>query len=322
MKIALTILVFLTLGTVYAQSQKANSALLDELSSTQYIAVDTQRKYINTAVQYAEQSAIKFTHGGECQSSCPYGCCESGESLMYEGAVFMMFNNLSTARAEQSYQRAQQACQTYNKVAVSPKDCNAEVKPFEKTKPESSWFDDKGFCKATAPSECAFIRASIGGSVFASKSTNCKKRNPPCQVDFYNAYKFDQDGNLIVKFNNKSVKLTKDSFKDKNSLVSAGVASKLAEQLLSQYQKLDKAMGLEEEFYSKTSSENLLERNGAEAQQSGEPRSENFVYKVEKIFKDDVLTVRYNGESIHVSTENIFKIIKQRYKENERTLLP
>ena len=262
--------------------------------------------------------------------SCPEGCCDSSAGLVLEGGMFMLLNNQATTQSKSHQLVARESCNIYNKFAVTPKNCAAEVKPFDLTKPDASWFDDKGKCKSSAPPECKMISLVPGSSIYASKQINCKKNTEnPCDQDFYSTYKSNPDGSITVKTSGKPVNLSIDSFKNINSLTKAGVPSELAESLLSQFGKIKKDIlgnskielaSLNSSFMKKEDPKSLNSEQVLD--QMNSTHVNVYDTPVEKRIPAENLTRNFNGEPIHVSTSNIFEIMASRYKKTAATLLP
>ena len=299
---------------------------ISQLTEVQQKNKLAQLQYSVAAVKLAQEGASNFAHGGECKLSCPFGCCDSSEGLIYEGGVFMLLNSQATMQSRTHQLVAKVACETSNKYAATPKNCAVEVKPFDATKPDAIWFDDKGKCKPTAPAECVIISLIPGSSVFSSSGVNCKKNSTaPCADDFYSTYKSNPDGSLTIKTSaSKSVKLSIESFKSPQSLVAAGVPSELAESLLSQFGKLQKkVMGNAEAGLLAANrpaqkfelENNLKPSEVSEIMKSSDGRSE-------KPAKGESLTTNFRGESIHIWSANIFEVISIRYQKISGSLLP
>lgn len=313
-----------TLSTV--QGGDTISQLTDVQQKNKY----AQLQYSVAAVKLAQEGASNFAHGGECKLSCPYGCCDSSDGLIYQGGVFMLLNSQATMQSRTHQLVAKEACETSNKFAVSPKNCATEVKPFDVTKPAANWFDEKGKCKPNAPADCIIISLIPGSSVFGTKGVNCKKNsNAPCADDFFSTYVSNPDGSVTIKTSPaKSVKLTVESFKSLQSLLAAGVPSELADSLLSQFAKIQKkVMGnsgadllassrLAQKFEPEKS---LKASDIAEGLKGGATET---VANAEKPAKGESLTKNFRGEAIHIWSANIFEVMSNRYKKTSGSLLP
>lgn len=301
---------------------------LDQLTEVQQKNKMAQGTYTIAAVKLAQEGAYKFAHGGECQLSCPFGCCDSSDGLVLEGGLFMVLNNQATMQARTHQLVATEACNTFNKISAAAKNCAAEIKPFAFTKPEPNWLDDKGKCKSGAPSECQLIAMMPGSAVFRNKQVNCKKNKAaPCAQDFYSTYTTNGDGSVSIKTSKRTVKLDADSLKDAKSLVAAGVPSDMAEALLAQFGLMQKKLGnakadllalnqstqkLAEPVKNLETAE-VLAAVGKVAAMPGEQKEKPGRESLQK---------SYRGEFIHVSTSNIFEVMTLRYKKTLDTLLP
>lgn len=331
----LKIILFLIPGAVWSQqpsqpdnSQKLSSvqggSLTDQLTELQQKNKYSQVKYSLAAVQLAQEAARKFEHGGECQASCPVGCCDSGEGLIYEGGLFMLLNTQAKTQAKTNQIAALKACGVYNKIAMQAKDCNAEVKPFDLTVPEKNWYDDKGKCKSSAPPECKMISLLPGSSIFTKKGVNCiRSADNPCTQDFYSTFKTNPDGSVSIKTDKKTVRLTFESFADKKSLLATGIPIDFADQLLKEFKMAEKNNKLDT-----INEPALVKQLNEELNKAQSPQQEAEVLKKQSVkinldgfISDESLTINYNGEPIHISKGNIFKIITNRYKKTTSSLL-
>jgi hypothetical protein len=302
---------------------------LEQLNEVQQKNKYGQIHYVGVAVKMAEQAAEKFVHGSECQASCPEGCCDSGDGLVYEGGLFMLLNTQATLQSKQHEMIARESCAIYNKYANTPKDCSKEVKPFDITKPDSNWYDDKGKCKTGAPAACAVISLFPGSGIFGSKQVNCKKNTEnPCEQDFFSTYKSNPDGSISIKSGSKTVKLSMDSFKNTSALISAGIPADLAESLLTQFKVAQNKTFTNVKMIASTNNTHLKDDSSKpvnasqelELVTSREPSS--YAASESEAQVQDGLTKRFNGELIHASSSNIFEVMTKRYQKTTESLLP
>lgn len=303
---------------------------ISQLTEVQQKNKYAQLQYSVAAVKLAQEGASNFAHGGECKLSCPFGCCDSSDGLIYQGGVFMLLNSQATMQSRTHQLVAKEACETSNKFAASPKNCAAEVKPFDVTKPEANWFDDKGKCKPNAPADCILISLIPGSAVFGTKGVNCKKNsNAPCADDFFSTYKSNPDGSVTIKTSPaKSVKLSIESFKSLESLLAAGVPSELADSLLSQFSKIQKkvignisgGMLASNRPVQKFEPEKSL--NNSAISEGLRGTAVEALATTEKPVKGDSLTKDFRGEAIHIWSANIFEVMSNRYQKTSGSLLP
>lgn len=224
------------IGLISAQATVV-AGRLDDLTHIQQRNNYGQQQMTLSAIHFAQQAALKYQYGGECATSCPLGCCASADTLKSEGGVFMLLNSQATALAEAHHISALSACESYNRVAVTPKSCSTEIESFNTTMPEAGWFDEKGKCKSSVPETCAIITSIPGGSVFGNAKVNCQKSGK-CTDDFYSSCVKNADGSVSIKMSDRTVKLSIDNFKDKDSLIKAGVAYDKADAMLSQFKEV------------------------------------------------------------------------------------
>lgn len=331
------LILFVFSQTVLAQQsdeEKNLSSLQNKQIAAQLTEVEQKNKYgqihyAGIAIKMAQQAAEKFAHGGECVASCPEGCCDAGTSLVYEGGMFMLLNTQATMQSKEHQLIAKESCVVHNRYANNARDCAKEVKPFDVTKPEANWFDDKGKCTFGAPSECKLISMVPGSSIFTSSQVNCKKNSAnPCGLDFYTTYKSNPDGSITIRTSNKSVKLTIDSFKDKAALIAAGIPVIQAEALLAQFKEVSrKSFPNGKVAYIALNREQIKEElskgvNPAAAfeQLARQPAAYN--PETLEVMPEEGLTKNFNGELIHAKGSNIFEVMSKRYQKTTQSLLP
>lgn len=283
-----------------------------------------QKNALSNAIQLAQSSANKYEHGSECALSCPVGCCAASDNLVLQGGVDMFFNGQETIRANSHYVSGMQACVMYNQMSINQKNCAAEIQSTTATVPDKTWYDSNGLCKAGAPRDCTILSTVPGGNIFNDPMVNCEKTGQ-CKKDFYSTYQRNADGSLDVKLKNKSVHLSKESFKDKNSLIAAGVPSQMAEKLLANYNKIVNALNIQVNQYTVLAQTkkvvpgvtigtkaNLVAITPPSAMQKPAP-----VFDPRANF--DKLTINYNGEAIHIAQSNIFTVVTMRYRASADT---
>lgn len=303
---------------------------ISQLTELQQKNKYAQLQYSVAAIKLAQDGASSFTHGGECKLSCPFGCCDSSDGLIYQGGVYMLLNSQATMQSRTHQLVAKQACETSNKYAATPKNCAAEVKPFDVTKPDANWMDEKGKCKPNAPADCMIISLIPGSSVFGTKGVNCKKSSVPCADDFYSTYKSNPDGSLTIKTSpSKSVNLSIESFKSLESLLAAGVPAEFAESLLGQFSKIQKKVmgnvgtGLMAAGRPVQKFEPEKTLKGSELAETIQSSSAVAAAgDSEKPLRGDSLTKNFRGEAIHVWSANIFEVMSNRYQKTSGSLLP
>lgn len=303
---------------------------ISQLTELQQKNKYAQLRYSVAAVKLAQEGASNFTHGGECKLSCPFGCCDSSDGLIYQGGVYMLLNSQATMQSRTHQLVAKQACETSNKYAVTPQNCAAEVKPFDVTKPDANWMDEKGKCKPNAPADCIILSLIPGSSVFGTKGVNCKKSSVPCADDFFSTYKSNPDGSLTIKTSPaKSVKLSIESFKSLESLLAAGVPAEIAESLLSQFSKIQKKVigniGTGQMAASRPPQKFEPDKSlkGSELTETTQSRgAAEAAGNSEKPVRGDSLTKNFRGEAIHIWSANIFEVMSNRYQKTSGSLLP
>ncbi|MBY0553331.1 hypothetical protein K2P97_02300 [bacterium] len=330
---------FLTLvafaQTAFAQ-QSNDEKNLSSLQSKQIVSQMTeveqknkygQAHYAGVAIKMAVEAAEKFAHGGECAASCPEGCCDAGAGLVYEGGMFMLLNTQATMQSKEHQMIATESCNVRNRYANTYRDCSKETKGIDLTKPESSWYDDQGKCKSTSPAECKLISFIPGASVFTSKQVNCKKNaSNPCGIDFYSAYKSNPDGSITIRMSNKLVRLTMDSFKNKDALIAAGIPYAQAETLLARFNETSKkSFPNGKAAYVAVNRAQLKEElnkgiNPVAGFEEPSRQPATYTEAVQAVTQDG-LTKNFNGELIHAKGSNIFEVMSKRYQKTTDSLL-
>ena len=327
------ILSFFFLATLTFAQDPAGSSVLSELATVRNKSQDGQAKMLIVGTQFTQQAAFKYSHGNDCQKSCPLGCCGSGNNLVVEGAAFLVLNDQATLQAEIHQLAAFEACRVYNQLASAPSDCSALKSPVLATTPQSSWYDSKGQCKATAPPECVIIGAVPGSEIFGKPDFNCQKFGK-CEADFYTTYTKNSDGSYSVKLGGtagspeKVIKLTAESFKNKNVLIAAGVSPDYAAGLSQRFDRnrqylaavSGRAIGSKAAVSASTGGDVAVSEKVEASQQKIYSAAAGNRSKVKVV--GDYLTIDFNGEPIHIEGTDIFKIISLRYNKQEDSFIP
>ena len=132
------------------------------------------------------------------------------------------------------------------------------------------------------------------------------------------------------------MKLSMDSFKDKTSLMAAGVSGDYADSMMNRFKGMQNtlfAKGISAQMVDLAklksgSNQNPSSGQGSNQvgslsqQDSANDRYATIRQQARGISSADPLTVNYNGEAIHINSADIFKVISTRYNANLPTLLP
>ncbi|MBC7741307.1 MAG: hypothetical protein H7061_03865 [Bdellovibrionaceae bacterium] len=320
---------FVTILILCGSAQAAPAAsqgINTQLGDIQFKNQKEQENSLVRSVQYGNNSAVKFEHGSECVQSCPFGCCSAGNDLIDEGGTYFLLNQQSILQAQLHHDSALQACISSNQLSTTQKDCSAEIKPNFPTIPQSTWLDDKGLCKSSAPAACTIITGFPNSQVYSSPTVNCKISGK-CKNDFFSTYTANADGSVTIKTSDRTVRLTVAMFKDKNLLIAGGISPTHAEELMGKFNDNMKLIssansGLSPSGLANSSapasaaglsaSTNTYGENAAQLNRTGlESKSDPTSF--------ETLTVNFNGEPIHISGSNIFKVIANRYKASAAT---
>ena len=237
--VLLTLLFFSDLALT---AQDADLSIMKDTSTTgsmdeiQRKNVFSLEQYSLAAVQLAKNSMMQYAHGTDCQGSCPLGCCDSGDGLMFESGLFTMLNQASNTQAAEHRLSALQACAAYNKLSSSQKNCAAEISELSHFTPQASWYDDKGRCSSNAPKECKIMEGlnvspfqNIGSQgCTGTQSTSCSKK-------FFEDIKLNPDGSINLKTSTGIKKVTLQDFADQKSLIKLGLSADIAKSLSQKY---------------------------------------------------------------------------------------
>lgn len=224
---------------VFAQEADL-STIVDRTGTGSMIEVQKKNiygheQYSIAAVQLAKNSMMQFVHGSECQSSCPLGCCDSGEGLMYEAGLFSMLNHAANTQASEHRNSAMQACLTFNKISSAQKNCAAEISPLTQFVPKASWYDDKGKCLSNAPKECQ-IMESLSVSPYVNISKSCSVAgNVNCTKKFFDDFRLNPDGSMMIKLPTGTKKISLSDFADSEKLVKLGLSPDKAKSLVQKF---------------------------------------------------------------------------------------
>ncbi len=316
-------------------AQEADLATIVDKSGTGSM-IEVQKKnvqghelYSIAAVQLAKNSMMQFVHGSECASSCPLGCCDSGEGLMYEAGMFSMLNHAANAQASEHRNSAMQACQTFNKLSSAQKNCAAEISPLTQFVPKVSWYDDKGKCLPSAPKECQ-IMESLSVSPFANISKSCSTTgNVNCTKKFFDDFKLNSDGSLMLKMPTGTKKISLSDFADAEKLVKMGLDSDRAQSLVKKFSQSSGFLKVKSHAAASDPMRPLPSQTEFETKQSTDQT------QIEESYADLNQTARRLRDSTRLpaasevqrklgddpvgrSEENIFSMIQQRYLVNDQ----
>lgn len=314
----------------FAQSSDDSIAQLQEQSTTLGLLSEALHKNMYGVNQYAtaaailsKEAVIKFGHGSECNTSCPDGCCASGDSLLLESALYTLMTDKANSQISFFIRSASGACDSYNKASPpSQKDCGKEVTSMSTFMPQPSWYDDNGACKAGAPPECAFIEQFTLGDQFKSSSQSVcgAYKNEPCGgiKSYFKAVQFNKDGSINFKFNGVSKRISISDFENPVKLKSMGFSEKVIGRISNEFKALNQQVfknnyapsipsfvpgniqGLAEASMAAQDVQTKLGAVQADRSPSG--------------LTKDQLSKHLGEDPIGFSEQNIFKMINMRYQ--------
>lgn len=322
----LALITFLFVSGLALANPQADLSTISDTTATGSIE-EIQRKnvysheqYSLAAVQLAKNAMMQYAHGSECQGSCPLGCCDSGDGLLFESGLFTMLNLASSTQAAENRQSALQACLAYNKLSSTQKDCAAEISPLAKFVPQVGWYDDKGRCSPTTPKECQ-IMEGFNVSPFKNIGPSCAgTQNTACAKNFFENIKLNSDGSITIKTSAGAKKVTLQDFSDPKNLVKLGLSVDTAKSLTQKYSqntaqlKLTSATRLS--YYNSQSVHS--DSNLSENPQNQIPKQKNLGF--ESADQNDIrrpsttdLHLILGDDPIGRPDDDLFKMIQKRY---------
>lgn len=291
--------------------------------------VHGHEQYSIAAVQLAKNSMMQFVHGSECASSCPLGCCESGEGLMYEAGLFSMLNHAANTQAAEHRNSAMQACLTFNKLSSAQKNCAAEISPLTQFVPKVSWYDDKGKCLSSAPKECQ-IMESLSVSPYANISKSCSVAgNVNCTKKFFDDFKLNPDGSMMIKLASGTKKISLSDFTDSQKLVKLGLGPDKAKDLVQKFSQTSGFLKVKPQVAASSSSLALASQTQFETKQSTDQtpleetsadlsQNERRLGDSTRLPSASEVQRKLGDDPVGRSEENIFSMIQQRYLVNDQ----
>lgn len=325
-----------------AEEDKANAsaanqdiAKVNDTSATGSMA-EIQKKnedgnvlYKVAGVALAGLAVKNFTSAQGCAASCPWGCCPAAGVFAAAGAAFLLLNGKANNQADQHAASANEACKTFNQLSSAQKDCSGAGTTTQTIPPVTTWYDNEGKCKATAPPECKNIAGTGSGSTTTKIPSNCKDASGKpisCVTAGLGSFKQNPDGSIKVKTPSGYKTYTIADFADKKSMMAAGLTAAQADALMDQlYGKnsiLAKA-GLEakdlakqdkkfSDFGNVGSGTNVI--NLDETKNANKKFGEKLDPSADgRRPSSEGLTREFNGDLIGAAGDDIFTMMKRRY---------
>jgi hypothetical protein len=314
-------------------SQLSDKSGTGSMTEIQKKNVFGHEQYSLAAVQLAKNSMMQFVHGSECQNSCPVGCCDSGDGLMYEASMFSMLNHAANTQAAQHRFSAMQACQTFNKLSSAQKNCVAEISPLTQFVPHASWYDDKGKCTSSAPKEC-LIMEGLSVSPYQNINKGCDSSGAQnCTKKFFNDFKLNADGSMMMKTSTGTKKLTLNDFADPQKLAKMGLSLEKAKELsqkFSQNSSNFKIKNLNQGFSDMKNSLSIAESEKVQpSEESLDSSDSTLMVHQQRLKLQDATRLpsasevyrKLDGDPLGRSQDDIFSMIQKRYQENDQSNL-
>jgi len=312
-----------------------DQSVTGSLEEVQAKNVYSHEQYSLAAVQLAKNSIMQYIHGSECQASCPLGCCESSEGLMYEAGLFRMLNHAANLQAAEHRIAAAQACQSFNKLSSQQKNCEIEISSLNSFIPEPNWYDFQGKCLPKAPKECKLMEGLNGNPFqnFNSRIIGDKK----IATAFFEDLKLNPDGTLIMKSTTGLKKITISDFSDPKKLINLGLNPTTAQFLTKKFSEIASQRKLtninnkdikidNEPTNNKTINSNLKSSSSNDTQtvfNDSENTMANRNQKSITIQNESDLLINKNGlhlkigdDPLGLPEQNIFDMIQRRYQSN------
>jgi hypothetical protein len=292
--------------------------------------------YKVAGVALAGYAVSEFMKAQACASQCSMmggGCCAMAPGFAAAGAAFMLLNGKANNQADQHAASATEACKTFNQLSSAQKDCSGAATTTQTIPPVTTWYDNDGKCKKTAPPECNNIAGTGSGSTTAKIPSNCKDASGKpisCVTAGMESFKQNPDGSIKVKTPSGYKTYTITDFADKKSMMAAGLTAAQADALMDQlYGKnsiLSKA-GLEAKELAKDGGKKMSDFTGTGSGLGAGTNVVNLdaVKNANKKFGEKLdpsadrrpssegMTREFNGDLIGAAGDDIFTMMKRRY---------
>lgn len=298
---------------------RLTNSTTDLVAGAEQKAREEQARQRGLSSGYMNESIIL---GVTYLGTCTYGCVH--EIALSSAAALVM----SLASKKQAYQNeltAHQACTTYNQLSSSGKQCGEVPPPVDLTKPDFPYAQvnpETGLCRDSAPPSCKTNLATLTDKGVDIRSVLAGGPNQFAGVN--TPFKINKDGSITTK---DGKTFSAKDFADEKSMIAAGIspadAKKLMDDLYGKDGVLAKA-GLDAQkdlnalnkglgnFDMGSGSTTTIKSGAAETEKSG--------LGVKDLSKrhrtpagDEGLVKNFNGDSIGIANDDIFKMMNKRY---------
>jgi hypothetical protein len=328
-------------AAVSAQTAEQQSlAKLNDKSATGSMAEVQQKNesgmniYKAAGVGLAITAAINATTGTGCAATCTAmgtGCCSLAPYYFAGAAAFMLLNGKANKQASEHGQSALQSCQTFNQLSSAQKDCSG-IDTNVSTPLVTTMYDDTGKCKQPIVPGCTDLPGAGGKNPIKIPGSNCKGIS--CLAG---GPTLNKDGSVSVKTPTGTKTYSDSDFKDKKSMMAAGMSAAAADSLMDDLYGKNSALakaGLDAKNMGKdsdhkgigsfsdmgsASGKNIVNIN------SGPDSNKKFGDKMGEVAlaargpTSEGLSRDFNGDTIGAAGDDIFSMMKRRYNlKNEQ----
>lgn len=303
------------------QISQQQSAVLKENASAQLAAETSQDENQKGAGIYQIASAgcelasaaFMATYAASCSA------VKCNDKLLYSSIAFGVFGQAASMQADSHSDVAHQSCTTKSKVTAQTTDCGAPPTPFKPGEIITKTFDANGNCIGS-PTECENLIKNLPPSTNIKDAMSGLKSlassSPP--------FKKNPDGSITTK---DGKTYTVENLANENAMIAAGFSPAGAKFASSQLQKMKDSIQNDLNSIAlaskqkKSTSDPYSDSSNGGANKTGSGLLENGAAKNLLGTKDERaiasaegLVRDFNGESIGISNDDIFKMMNRRYK--------
>lgn len=226
-------ILFITLSS--ARNALASGGAVENLQKAQFEGVKSQHAFNRASIAVFRQSLERYEHASDCQASCPEGCCQSGDSLMAEAAMYQMIANVTENRSKQSYLAALTSCQAINQISSNPaKNCEKDLEAVVPLPRDASAFDKLGQCTNASSAACELYSSTLDNQIL-----NMNKGAKGQFKDYFSEVKMNDDQTVSLRLSSGVKKVSMADFNDPKSLEKLGLNPKRALKLSSKFNRLN-----------------------------------------------------------------------------------
>lgn len=303
------------------QINQQQSAVIKENASAQLAAETSQDENQKGAGIYQIASAgcelASAAFMAKYAASCSAVKCNDG--LLVASVAFGGFAQAASMQADSHSDVAHQSCTTKSRVTAQTTDCGAPPTAFKPGEIITKTFDANGNCIGS-PTECENLIKNLPPSTNIKDAMNGLKTfassSPP--------FKKNPDGSITTK---DGKTYTVENLANENAMIAAGFSPAGAKFASSQLQKMKDSIQNDLNSIAltskqkKTTNDPYSDSSNGGANKAGSGLLENGAAKnllgtqdERAIASAEGLVRDFNGESIGISNDDIFKMMNRRYK--------